>query len=58
MCPISDIIHECDIVEDVAIAYGYNNIRKVVPDTNTVAEQVMNNFVRLYLTPTPLLSWY
>lgn len=24
-----DILHACDIMEDVAIAYGYNNIEKV-----------------------------
>ena len=27
----SDIIHACDIWEDVAIGYGYNNIEKKVP---------------------------
>ena len=26
----SDILHACDVVEDVAIAYGYNNIPKRV----------------------------
>lgn len=26
----SDILHACDVVEDVAIAYGYNNIPKMV----------------------------
>jgi phenylalanyl-tRNA synthetase beta chain len=26
----SDILHACDVVEDVAIAYGYNNIPKKV----------------------------
>jgi len=26
-----DIIHGCDIWEDVAIAYGYNNIKRTVP---------------------------
>lgn len=36
----SDIIHACDIVEDVAIAHGYNNIAKVMPPTNTTAQQV------------------
>lgn len=34
-----DIIHACDIYEDVAIAYGYNNIVKTIPTTNTIAEQ-------------------
>ena len=32
----SDILHAVDIVEDVAIAFGYNNIVKRVPKTNTV----------------------
>jgi len=32
----SDILHAVDIAEDVAIAYGYNNIVKRVPKTNTV----------------------
>ncbi|KLO15860.1 phenylalanyl-tRNA synthetase subunit beta [Schizopora paradoxa] len=33
-----DILHECDIMEDVAIAYGYNNLPKTFPNTNTVAQ--------------------
>lgn len=32
----SDILHSVDIAEDVAIAYGFNNIVKSVPKTNTV----------------------
>lgn len=35
-----DIIHACDVIEDVAIAYGYNNIPKTVPSISLVAEQV------------------
>ncbi|XP_013784551.1 phenylalanine--tRNA ligase beta subunit-like isoform X1 [Limulus polyphemus] len=34
-----DIIHPCDIMEDVAIAYGYNNIKMSIPHTVTIAEQ-------------------
>lgn len=34
-----DVIHPCDIYEDVAIAYGYNNIIKRFPDCNTVGQQ-------------------
>lgn len=30
-----DIIHAADIYEDVAIAYGYNNIVKTIPNINT-----------------------
>lgn len=33
-----DILHECDIVEDVAIAYGYNQLPDTFPATNTVAQ--------------------
>ena len=29
----SDILHPCDIAEDLAISYGYNNITKVKPTT-------------------------
>jgi len=29
----SDVLHAVDIIEDVAIAYGYNNIPLVIPNT-------------------------
>lgn len=32
----SDILHACDLAEDVAIAFGYNNIAKSKPDTMTI----------------------
>eukprot|EP01025_Chloroclados_australasicus_P006695 TRINITY_DN12135_c0_g1_i1.p1 TRINITY_DN12135_c0_g1~~TRINITY_DN12135_c0_g1_i1.p1 ORF type:complete len:659 (-),score=55.76 TRINITY_DN12135_c0_g1_i1:513-2489(-) len=31
----SDILHACDVAEDVAIAHNYNNIAKTVPSTYT-----------------------
>jgi phenylalanyl-tRNA synthetase beta chain len=34
-----DVIHACDIYEDVAVAYGYNNIKKTVPKTATIGAQ-------------------
>ena len=37
---LTDVIHACDIIEDVAIAYGYNNVEKVIPQISTTAEQV------------------
>ena len=37
-----DILHGCDLIEDVAIAVGYNNIPKTLPDACTVANQVRN----------------
>lgn len=33
-----DILHECDIMEDAAVAYGFNNLKRVFPPTNTVAK--------------------
>jgi len=35
----SDILHACDIMEDVAIAYGYNNLVKTNPKSSTVGRQ-------------------
>lgn len=33
----SDIFHACDIMEDVAIAYGFNNIPQSIPKCSTIA---------------------
>ncbi|VDK17336.1 unnamed protein product [Anisakis simplex] len=33
-----DILHECDIAEDVAIAYGFNRIQHQLPKEHTIAE--------------------
>lgn len=38
-----DVIHACDIFEDVAIAYGYNNIKRTIPKTNTIGQQLPIN---------------
>ncbi len=34
------VLHACDIIEDVAIAFGYNNVQMTSPKVNTVAEEV------------------
>nr|XP_020651144.1 phenylalanine--tRNA ligase beta subunit [Pogona vitticeps] len=39
----ADIIHSCDIMEDAAIAYGYNNIQMTIPKTYTIANQLPLN---------------
>jgi phenylalanyl-tRNA synthetase beta chain len=39
----SDILHPCDLIEDIGIGYGYNNIAKVFPKTNTVGAFQPNN---------------
>lgn len=44
----SDILHACDVMEDVAIAYGYNNLTLTVPPTPTIAkQQPLNKFTDL-----------
>lgn len=35
----SDILHACDIMEDVAIAYGFNKLQYTIPKTSTFAAQ-------------------
>lgn len=39
----TDVIHACDVIEDVAIAYGYDNIKKTIPQIYTVSSQVPIN---------------
>lgn len=39
----ADVIHPCDVYEDIAIAYGYNNIKKRMPRTSTIAKQLPIN---------------
>lgn len=39
----SDILHKCDIIEDVGIGYGFNKIPKVFPQNNTVGTYQPNN---------------
>ncbi|MBS3134463.1 phenylalanine--tRNA ligase subunit beta [Candidatus Woesearchaeota archaeon] len=35
----ADILHEIDIAEDVAIAYGYNNFKVEIPKVATIGEE-------------------
>ncbi|KAF9019237.1 phenylalanyl-tRNA synthetase [Hymenopellis radicata] len=37
-CTRPDIFHECDIMEDAAIAYGFNNLPHTFPATTTVGQ--------------------
>lgn len=32
-----DVLHQCDLMEDVAVAYGFDNLPRRFPSTNTVA---------------------
>ncbi|QQP50893.1 PhenylalaninetRNA ligase beta subunitlike, partial [Caligus rogercresseyi] len=38
-----DVLHACDIYEDVAIAYGYNNLTKTIPKLMTIGQQLPLN---------------
>lgn len=35
----TDILHQVDLAEDVAIAYGFENFRSVIPNFSTVSEE-------------------
>lgn len=42
----SDVLHECDIIEDIAISYGYNNLKMTSAQIFTVGkEDPLNKFV-------------
>jgi phenylalanyl-tRNA synthetase beta chain len=41
----SDIFHKCDLVEDIAIAYGFNKIPFRTPTTNTYGGQSQINYL-------------
>lgn len=41
----SDVLHACDVAEDVAIAYGYNNIERRIPPTATQGRELPLNQV-------------
>jgi len=44
----SDIMHECDLVEDLAIGFGYNNLTETVPKTlHWPAEHDINHLTDL-----------
>ncbi|XP_022085574.1 phenylalanine--tRNA ligase beta subunit-like [Acanthaster planci] len=39
----ADVIHACDVIEDVAVAYGFNNLVERIPHTNTIGDQLPIN---------------
>lgn len=40
-----DILHACDVMCDVAVAYGFNRVQEQVPETSTVGKQFPLNFL-------------
>lgn len=60
----SDILHECDLVEDLAIAYGFNNLEMAMPPTPTIGHQLVRTKVAELLSYelsmagfTEVLTW-
>uniref|UniRef100_A0A183C6E0 phenylalanine--tRNA ligase n=1 Tax=Globodera pallida TaxID=36090 RepID=A0A183C6E0_GLOPA len=51
-----DILHECDLAEDLALAFGFNAIPPALPQSNTVAEPFplnkLSDQLRLQLVST------
>lgn len=38
-----DILHECDVTEDLGLAFSFNKIAKCQPASNTIAEPLLLN---------------
>eukprot|EP00199_Chlamydomonas_sp_CCMP681_P001430 CAMPEP_0119113428 /NCGR_PEP_ID=MMETSP1180-20130426/43881_1 /TAXON_ID=3052 ORGANISM="Chlamydomonas cf sp, Strain CCMP681" /NCGR_SAMPLE_ID=MMETSP1180 /ASSEMBLY_ACC=CAM_ASM_000741 /LENGTH=613 /DNA_ID=CAMNT_0007101485 /DNA_START=181 /DNA_END=2022 /DNA_ORIENTATION=+ len=60
----ADVLHACDVVEDVAIAHGYNNIPKMIPSAYTQGRELpLNQFTELLRSEcamagyTEVLTW-
>ena len=49
-----DILHPCDLVEDVAVAYEFNRIEKKMPTSMTIGDQVCLSFFYSVLPLTSL----
>lgn len=41
----ADILHEVDIIEDIAIAYGYNNLIPQLPEVATMGEESQSSII-------------
>lgn len=46
----TDILHEVDIIEDIAIAYGYNNFKPEIPNVSTIASESQQSKLRSKLS--------
>lgn len=54
----SDIMHECDLIEDLAIAYGYNNLARQIPANKSLAgEQPVNHLKDLIRISIANAGW-
>jgi phenylalanyl-tRNA synthetase beta chain len=55
----ADVLHQCDIMEDVAIAYGFNNLKKIFPaSSGTVAAPLpMNKLADIVRHEAAMCGW-
>ncbi|QQK41197.1 Phenylalanyl-tRNA synthetase, beta subunit [Penicillium digitatum] len=55
----ADILHQCDIMEDVAIAYGFNSLPRAFPDiSGTVAQPLpINKLSDIVRVETAMAGW-
>jgi phenylalanyl-tRNA synthetase beta chain len=54
----SDIMHECDLIEDLAISYGYNSLPTAVPQTyGGASEQPLNHLTDLLRISLANAGW-
>src|SRR5659263_730243 len=42
----SDILHNCDLIEDIALAYGFDKIKPLLPSTTTTGKSHQISRVR------------
>ena len=55
----ADVLHQCDIMEDVAIAYGFNNLPRYFPSkSGTIAQPLMiNKLSDIVRLETAMAGW-
>ncbi|KAI9883670.1 MAG: hypothetical protein M1823_004552 [Watsoniomyces obsoletus] len=55
----ADVLHQCDIMEDVAVAYGYNNLPRSFPGkSGTIAQPLMiNKLSDIVRIETAMAGW-
>lgn len=55
----ADVLHQCDIMEDVAIAYGFNNLPRTSPNkASTIAQPLrINRLGDIVRTESAMAGW-
>ena len=55
----ADVLHQCDVMEDVAVAYGFNNLPRTFPGkSGTIAQPLMvNKLSDIVRLETAMAGW-